>query len=138
VGGRSRSTRDTIRNHEEVQAVAGFGAFDRDSGLRRVSRVTKWLVAGSVAGIGIVTAVVAEAAPGSSRTTTPPPTSPITSGPVTNSPVTDSPATSPDTTPVTSPATPPPSARTTPTTLPPITDPPLPPVRHHHVSSGGS
>jgi hypothetical protein len=122
-----------------VQAVAGFGAFDRDSGLRRVSRVTKWLVAGSVAGIGIVTAVVAEAAPGSTRTTTPPPSTPATSGPVANSPVTNS----PDTTPITSPATPPPSARTTPTTQPPFTDPPftdppLPPVRHHHVSSGGS
>ena len=58
--------------------MAGFGAFDRDSGLRRVSRVTKWLVAGSVAAVGIVTAVVAEAAPGSSRTTTPTPTSPQT------------------------------------------------------------
>jgi hypothetical protein len=126
-----------------VQAVAGFGANDRDSGLRRVSRVTKWLVAGSVAAIGAVTAVVAQAAPGSSRTPAPAPNGPATSTPATGGPDANSPATTPSTTPLTSPATPPPSVRTTPTTQPPLTDPPftdppLPPVRHHHVSSGGS
>ena len=49
-----------------------FASGDRDLGLRRVSRVTKWLVAGAVAAVGIVTAVVADAAPGNSRTSTPP------------------------------------------------------------------
>jgi hypothetical protein len=48
-----------------------FGSDDRDLGLRRVSRVTKWLVAASVAAVGVVTAVVADAAPGSSRTSKP-------------------------------------------------------------------
>jgi len=51
--------------------VARFGSDDRDRGLRRVSSVTKWLVAGSVAVVGVVTGVVAAAAPGSSRSTTP-------------------------------------------------------------------
>jgi hypothetical protein len=51
--------------------VARFGSHDRDRGLRRVSSITKWLVAGSVAAVGVVTGVVAAAAPGSSRSTTP-------------------------------------------------------------------
>ena len=51
--------------------MARFGSHDRDRGLRRVSSVTKWLVAGSVAAVGVVTGVVAAAAPGSSRSTTP-------------------------------------------------------------------
>ena len=114
--------------------MAGFGAFDRDSGLRRVSRVTKWLVAGSVAAIGIVTAVVAEAAPGSSRTSTPTPPAPSGAvdpapGTTTTQPPIVDPGTIPDTV---SPA--PPSDRG----LTPPTDPPLP-TRHRHVaSSGGS
>jgi hypothetical protein len=114
--------------------VAGFGAFDRDSGLRRVSRVTKWLVAGSVAAIGIVTAVVAEAAPGSSRTSTPTPPAP--SGAVDPAPgtTTTQPAiVDPGTVPATvSPA--PPDDRGL---VPPI-DPPQPTRRRHIASSGGS
>ena len=113
--------------------MAGFGAFDRDSGLRRVSRVTKWLVAGSVAAVGIVTAVVAEAAPGSSRTTSPTPTSPQTPtgavdpapGPTTTQPRIVDPGT-------VSPA--PPDDRG----LTPPTDPPQPTRRRHIADSGGS
>jgi type IV secretory pathway VirB10-like protein len=36
----------------------------RDAGLRRVSRLTRWLVAGSVAATGLVTEVAAHALPG--------------------------------------------------------------------------
>jgi hypothetical protein len=60
--------------------VARFGSDDRDRGLRRVSSITKWLVAGSVAAVGVVTGVVAAAAPGSSRSTTPSDTSNPSSG----------------------------------------------------------
>jgi hypothetical protein len=42
------------------------GAADRDSGLRRVSRITRWLVAGSVTVAGVLSAVVAQALPGNS------------------------------------------------------------------------
>jgi hypothetical protein len=117
--------------------VAGFGAFDRDSGLRRVSRVTKWLVAGSVAAVGIVTAVVAEAAPGSSRTTTPTPTPTgavePAPGPTTTQPRIVDPGTDPGTVPGTiGPA--PPSDRG----LTPPTDPPQPTRRRHIANSGGS
>ena len=45
-----------------------FGTHDRDAGLRRVSRLTRWMVAGSVALAGGLSAVVAHALPGSSST----------------------------------------------------------------------
>jgi hypothetical protein len=48
------------------------GAAGRDSGLRRVSQITRWLVAGSVAGVGILSAVVAQALPGNSTPTATP------------------------------------------------------------------
>jgi thiamine biosynthesis lipoprotein ApbE len=39
---------------------------DRDRGLRRVSRLTRWLTAGAAAAVGVLSALVAQAVPGSS------------------------------------------------------------------------
>jgi hypothetical protein len=78
-----------------------LGAADRDSGLRRVSRMTRWLVAGSVTVAGVLSAVVAQALPGNSGSvatpspgagTPSPAASPTTTSPTVNSPsVTDPP-----------------------------------------------
>lgn len=76
---------------------------DRDSGLQRVSRLTRWLVAGSVAAVGVISAVVAQALPGSSggattgtgSGTTPAAPSPIS--PPATSPTTTSPSVNNDT-----------------------------------------
>jgi hypothetical protein len=96
------------------------GAAGRDSGLRRVSRITRWLVAGSVAGAGVLSAVVAQALPGNS--------SPVAT------PGSGTPSVAP--TPTTTAPAPSPSVNN---------DPPLqpapPPVPTHHRSatrSGGS
>src|SRR5262249_24725320 len=49
---------------------------NRDTGLRRISRTTRWLAGGAVALMGVVSAVAAYAAPGrSSGAPTAPPTS---------------------------------------------------------------
>src|ERR1017187_3309755 len=45
-----------------------FGTRDRDVGLQRVSRLTRWLVAGTVGLVGVLSAVVAQALPGNSGT----------------------------------------------------------------------
>ncbi|HEY6318128.1 MAG TPA: hypothetical protein VI462_09620 [Acidimicrobiia bacterium] len=105
-----------------------FRPTDRDDGLRRVSRLTRWLAAGGVALLGIFSGLVASALPGTSGTASgsSQPTTPTT------------PNTSPSTsvTPQTSPAAP---------SDPSVTDPNLapapPPVVSHHqsvASSGGS
>jgi hypothetical protein len=103
-----------------------FGATDRDTGLRRVSRLTRWLVAGSVAVAGVLSAVVAQALPGNATGTTPPSSGPADAGAA-------------------------PAAGATPPTAPPATSPSVnndpalqpapPPVPTHHHSvahSGGS
>ena len=45
-----------------------FRPIDRDDGLRRVSRLTRWFAAGAVALIGGLSAVVAQALPGATST----------------------------------------------------------------------
>jgi len=45
-----------------------FRPIDRDDGLRRVSRLTRWLAGGAVALLGALSAVVASALPGTSGT----------------------------------------------------------------------
>ena len=45
-----------------------FGTRDRDVGLLRVSRLTRWLIAGTVGLAGVLSAVVAQALPGNSGT----------------------------------------------------------------------
>ncbi len=113
-----------------------FGSDDRDLGLRRVSRVTKWLVAGSVAAVGIVTAVVADAAPGSSRTSTPAVDN-SNAGSGTGGVNPPAPTAAPTTTlPFVDPGNhvnPPDDQGLT-----PPTDPPVPIHRSHHANSGGS
>lgn len=47
---------------------------DRDRGLRRISRTTRWLAGGAIALMGVASAVAAYAAPG--RTTSTPSTPP--------------------------------------------------------------
>ena len=102
-----------------------FRPIDRDMGLRRVSRLTTGLAAGAVALIGGLSALVAQAIPGSSGTTTAP------------TPASPAPAATPGTTPMTSPVQP---------TSPPATsDPnfqpaPAPVVSPHHsvATSGGT
>ncbi len=53
-----------------------FGAHDRDAGLNRVSSVTRWLAAAALALVGALSALVAQALPGTSgAAATPPATS---------------------------------------------------------------
>src|ERR1700730_12332205 len=58
------------------EALMRHRTSDRDGGLRRVSSLTRWLTAGAVALVGVLSAIVAQAVPGSSSgtATTPPPT----------------------------------------------------------------
>jgi hypothetical protein len=81
------------------------GAADRDSGLRRVSRITRWLVAGSVTVAGVLSAVVAQALPGNSGSVATP--SPGAGAPSAASPTTTT---------------------TSPTLSPAVTDPPIQPA----------
>jgi hypothetical protein len=112
-----------------------FGSDERDLGLRRVSRVTKWLVAASVAAMGAVTAVVADAAPGSSGTNPPAADNSGTGNPpATAAPTTTLPLVDPGTR--ATPAAPDPPGDQNPTPAP--TEPPVPVHRSHHVVSGGS
>ena len=101
-----------------------LGAANRDSGLRRVSRMTRWLVAGSVTVAGVLSAVVAQALPGNSGSV-------ATPSPGAGTP---SPAASPRTT-TTSPTVNSPSV-----TDPPIqpAPPPVPTQRRAVTQSGGS
>ncbi len=100
-------------------------ATDRDDGLRRVSRMTRWLTAGAVALVGALSAVVAQAIPGTSGSaSTTPPSSSGSSAPTQ--------------------ATPAPSTTTT-TLDPSLNDPnlqpapaPVPTTHHHAVTSGGT
>jgi hypothetical protein len=75
------------------------GAADRDSGLRTVSRITRWLVAGSVTAAGVLSAVVAQALPGNSGSVaTPTPgsgTPSAAASPTTTTPTTTATASSP-------------------------------------------
>ncbi len=105
-----------------------FRPTDRDDGLRRVSRLTRWLAAGGVALLGVFSGLVASALPGTSGTAS------GSSQPTT--PTTPNTSPSPSVTPQTSPAVP---------SDPSVTDPNLapapPPVVSHHQSvanSGGS
>jgi hypothetical protein len=52
-----------------------FRTTDRDVGLRRVSSLTRWVVGGGIALVGLLSAMVSQALPGASGTTTssPPP-----------------------------------------------------------------
>jgi hypothetical protein len=103
-----------------------FRPIDRDEGLRRVSRLTRWFAAGAVALIGGLSAVVAQALPGASSASS----SPSPSG----APV---PATTPSTTPATSPV----QSTSPPATSDPNLQPaPAPVITHHHsvATSGGT
>jgi hypothetical protein len=102
-----------------------FRTTDRDVGLRRVSSLTRWLVGGAAALVGVFSAMVAQALPGASGTTASP-QQPATAG---------------------SPATPSANQPTSPPTTadPSLSDPSLqpapPPVQTSHRSvtrSGGS
>ena len=104
-----------------------FRPVDRDDGLRRVSRLTRWCAAGAVALIGGISALVAQAIPGASgATSTPAPAGGSTA-----------PATTPSTTPATSPVQP----TSPPATSDPNLQPAPAPVITHHPSvatSGGT
>ena len=104
-----------------------FRPIDRDDGLRRVSRLTRWFAAGAVALIGGLSAVLAQAIPGASGTTSTP-------APPGGAPV---PATTPSTSPATSPVQPTSPPATSDPTLQPA---PPPVVTHHHsvATSGGT
>lgn len=102
-----------------------FRTTDRDVGLRRVSSLTRWSIGGAAALVGVLSAMVAQALPGASGTTTAP-----QPGAATGSPSAPSAA---------QPATPPTTA------APSVNDTPVqpapPPVvtQHHSVTrSGGS
>jgi len=71
-------------------------ATNRDTGLRRISRTTRWLAGGAVALMGVVSAVAAYAAPGKSsgEPTTPPTTPPTSSATTPSNPLTSVPDTS--------------------------------------------
>jgi hypothetical protein len=105
-----------------------FRPTDRDDGLRRVSRLTRWLAGGALALIGGLSALVAQALPGASGTTA----APTSSG---GSPVLP-------TTPSTAPATAPPVQSTSPpaTSDPNFQPAPAPVITHHHsvATSGGT
>src|SRR6202035_5328419 len=66
-------------DREDVSEMSA-GAADRDTGLRRVSKMTRWLVAGSIAAAGVLSAVVAQALPGSSGSAATPSPGPGTVG----------------------------------------------------------
>jgi hypothetical protein len=57
----------------------------RDQGLHRVSRATRWVVAGGIALSGALTAVVAKAAPGHKSSTATTPAAPSSSDSSTSS-----------------------------------------------------
>jgi hypothetical protein len=93
-----------------------FRPIDRDDGLRRVSRLTRWFAAGAVALIGGLSAVVAQALPGATSTSGSP---------------------SPSATPATSPV----QSTSPPATSDPNLQPaPAPVITHHHsvATSGGT
>jgi len=105
-----------------------FRPIDRDDGLRRVSRLTRWLAGGAIALLGALSAIVASALPGTSGTASsslPPAT-----------------ATTPSSSPSTSAAQPSsPPATGAPSTTDPNLQPAPPPVVTRHPSvarSGGS
>ena len=105
----------------------------RDEGLDRLSRGTRWLAAGALVSAGCLSVAVAETLPGRSSAATPRTarsTTPSTAGPATAPPQTLSPATAPPQT--LSPATAPPQ------TLSPATAPPQTANTQPVVSSGGS
>ena len=103
-----------------------FRPTDRDAGLRRVSRMTRWIAAGAVALIGGLSALVAQAIPGAGGSTAPTPAGGT--------------ATTPSTAPATSPAQPTsPPATSQPATIDPNLQPAPPPVitPHHSVATSG-
>jgi hypothetical protein len=63
---------------DEVAILDPVDTTGRDQGLRRLSRITRWSVAGAVVVTGMVSAMVAHARPGHVKTTTAAP-SPMTS-----------------------------------------------------------
>ncbi len=96
-----------------------FRTTDRDIGLRRVSNLTRWVAGGAVALVGLLSAMVSQALPGASGTTTSP----------------QQPATAAS--PAAAPTSPPTTAAPSDTSLQPAP----PPVVTHHRSvarSGGS
>jgi len=96
---------------------------DRDDGLRRVSRLSRWLTAGGVVLAGILSALVAQALPGSSGSASTNPPRSSGSGAPTQA------ASAPST--------------TTTTVEPIVTDPSLQPApapvqtHHRHVATSG-
>jgi hypothetical protein len=88
-----------------------FRATDRDVGLRRVSRLTRWLAGGAAALVGVFSAMVAQALPGASGTTTSPqqpatagsPAAPSASPPTTTDPSLNDPGLQPAPPPVQTP-----------------------------------
>jgi hypothetical protein len=105
-----------------------FGAADRDVELSRVSRLTRWMVAGAVGTAGVLSAVVAQALPGGSAS------SATSSGSTTQSVAATNPAAPTVTTPATGPSV------TDPTTTPNLTPspPPVSTPRRSVARSGAS
>jgi hypothetical protein len=98
-----------------------FGTRDRDAGLRRVSSMTRWLAGGAVALVGALSALVAQALPGTSGAAATPPSSPASG----SAPTATSPAPSTTTT-------------TTDPGLQPAPAPVQAPTHHHAAQSGSS
>jgi hypothetical protein len=95
---------------------------DRDRGLRRVSRLTRWLTAGAAAAVGVLSALVAQAVPGSSGTA-----STTSSGSAAPTQAAPAPTT---TTTTVAPSVPDPNLQPAPA--------PAPTPRHHVATSGGT
>jgi hypothetical protein len=95
---------------------------DRDFGLRRVSSLTRWSIGGAAALVGVLSAMVAQALPGASGTTTAPQPAATTGSPSAAQPATP-------------PTTAAPSVNDT-----PLQPAPPPVVTHQHsvTRSGGS
>ena len=104
---------------------------ERDQGLARLSRGTRWLTAGAFLSAGCLSVAVAETLPGRSSAATPkaPPTVPTTTGPSDDAPSQSPQTESPQT------ATPQTAA---PQTLAPPTTPPTTAYNPPVVVSGGS
>jgi cytoskeletal protein RodZ len=109
-----------------------FGTTDRDVGLQRVSRLTRWLVAGTVGLAGVLSAVVAQALPGNSASSV---TSGATSG-ATATPAAPTPASTTTTQDPGSSSGSGSSSSNDPTLTP--TPPPVPTQHHSVARSGGS
>jgi hypothetical protein len=110
---------------------------ERDEGLARLSRGTRWLTAGAFLSAGCLSVAVAETLPGRSSAAThqPPPTTPATTTPPATTPITGPPPST--TAPGDDAQTPSPQTQA-PQTLAPPTTPPTTAYNPPVVVSGGS